>query len=126
MIKNINISCISYEIDNTVKKYVVKKIGKLDKYLPRHARKSLIIDIKLIDRSKKRNNDDQKYEAEIILNIPGKVINAKGLSYSMISAIDAVSAKVESQLRDYKQMSVAHIGRRGILSRFKRSFKRER
>jgi ribosomal subunit interface protein len=125
MIKNINVNCIGYEIDEVTRKYMLKKIGGLSKYLPRHAVKSIIIDVRLIDRSKKRVHDSEKYEAEITMNIPGKVINARGVSSVMLSAIDAVESKAQSQLRDYKSASIAHIGRRGILSRFKQSFKRE-
>lgn len=125
MIKNINITCISYDIDNATRKYVFKKLGNLDKYLPRSAKKSVSIGVKLMDISTKRNHDEQKYEAEITLQMPGKLINAKGLSHLMLSAIDAAEAKAQTQLRDYKQKNIAHIGRRGIMSRFKRSFKRE-
>lgn len=125
MIKNINISGVSYDIDEVTRKYAIKKFGGLDKYLPKHAVKSATIDIKLIDASKKRNHDDDKYQAEIVLVIPEKVINAKGASGTILMAIDTAQAKAESQLRDYKQMNIAHIGRRGILSQFKRSFKRE-
>jgi ribosomal subunit interface protein len=125
MIKNINITCMSYDIDEVTRKEIFKKIGGLDKYLPRHAIKSANIDVRLIDASKKRNHSDEKYEAEIILRIPGEAINAKGASGTMSLAIEAAAAKAQSQIRDYKQKNVAHIGRRGILSRFKRSFKRE-
>ena len=125
MIKNINITCMSYDIDEVTRKEVLKKLGGLDKYLPRHALNSAVMDVKLIDASKKRNHFDEKYEVEIILSIPGEVINAKGLSGTILLALDAAAAKAQSQLRDYKQKNIAHIGRRGILSRFKRSFKRE-
>ncbi|MEI7689673.1 MAG: ribosome-associated translation inhibitor RaiA [Candidatus Saccharibacteria bacterium] len=124
MIKNINLTGIAYEVDSNIRKYVIKKIGGLDKYLPRHAVKSAAVDVKLTER-KKKVHDSEKFEAEVVLVLPGKVINAKGCSSTMSFAIDSVVAKTHSQLRDYKQSSVPHIGRRGILSRFKRSFKRE-
>lgn len=125
MIKNINITCMSYDIDEVTRKEVLRKLGGLDKYLPRHALKSAVMDVKLMDVSKKRNHFDEKYEVEVILSIPGEVINSKGLSGTVLLAIDAAAAKAQSQLRDYKQKNIAHIGRRGILSHFKRSFKRE-
>jgi putative sigma-54 modulation protein len=31
----------NYSVDETTKKYVTKKIGRLDRYLPRHARASV-------------------------------------------------------------------------------------
>jgi len=124
MIKNINLTGIAYEVNSDIRKYVIKKIGSMDKYLPRHAVKSATVDITLTER-KKKVHDSEKYEAEIVLVLPGKVINARGCSSTILFAIDSVVAKAHSQLRDYKQTSVPHIGRRGILSRFKRSFSRE-
>jgi len=124
MIKNINLTGIAYDINSDTRKYVIKKIGGLDKYLPKHAIKSVSADVTLIER-KRKVHDSEKYEAEVVLVLPGKVINAKGCSSTMLFAIDSVVAKTNSQLRDYKQSSVPHIGRRGILSRFKRSFGRE-
>ena len=36
MIKNITITGVKYELNDTTKKYVERKIGGLGKYLPRH------------------------------------------------------------------------------------------
>ena len=122
MIKSIKITGIKYEIDDTTRRYALNKIGKSDRYLPKHALKNISAEIKLqqID-----HDHGDKYEAEVIINIPNKKITAKGSALTMLMAIDAVEAKVQTQLRDYKQITIGHIGRRGIMSRFKRSFKRE-
>ena len=42
MIEHIDITGVRYTPDEPIKKYVTKKIGKLDRFLPRHARKTLI------------------------------------------------------------------------------------
>ena len=47
MIKNITITGVKYELNDTTKKYVERKIGGLGKYLPRHARKSATADVKI-------------------------------------------------------------------------------
>ena len=47
MIKNITITGVKYELTDTTKKYVERKIGALGKYLPRHARKSATADVKI-------------------------------------------------------------------------------
>jgi putative sigma-54 modulation protein len=122
MITQIKITGISYEVDEVTRKYVIKKIGSLDRYLPRHARKSVVAEVKLEQVDHDHGN---KYEVEVILNVPGKVITAKDSTGNMLAAVDIVELKIQSQLRDYKQTTIAHIGRRGIMSRFKRSFKRE-
>jgi len=40
MITSIEITGIGYDLDETTKKYVNKKIGRLDRYLPKGARAS--------------------------------------------------------------------------------------
>lgn len=122
MITSIQITGIAYEVDEPTRKYVIKKIGRLDRYIPRHARKSVTADVKLeqVDR-----NHGNKYEAEVILNIPDKIITAKDSTGNILAAVDIVEAKIRSQLREYKELNIAHIGNRGVMSRFKRSFKRE-
>ena len=74
MISNITITGVHFTPDDTTKKYVQKKIGRLDRFLPRHARKSASADVKLSQVDQSHGN---KYEAEIIINIPEKTITAK-------------------------------------------------
>lgn len=123
MISSINITGIQYDLDDTTKKYVTKKIGRLDRFLPRHARKSVTADVKL--RHVNRSHDN-KYEVSVVLTLPDKkVVTAEDASMNMLAAVDIVEAKVVGQLRRYKTESVPHIGKRGALSRFKRSYARE-
>ena len=42
-----------------------------------------------------------------------------------ISAIVKIEEKLAAQLRKYKEDRVPHVGRRGLLARFKRSYDRE-
>lgn len=122
MIESIDIIGVKYEVDETTKKYVIKKIGRLDRYLPRHARKSVTADVKL----KQINGDHgNKYEAEILLRVPDKLLTATDSTVNMLAAVDIVEAKLVAQLHKYKETSVPHVGRRGMLSRFKRSYARE-
>jgi putative sigma-54 modulation protein len=118
----IQITGIDYEIDIPTRKYVTKRIGHLYRYLPRRARKIASAEVKLEEVNHDHGN---KYEVEIILDVPGKLIAAKDSTGNMIAAIDIVEAKIQSQLDSYKKSSIAHIGRRGVMSRFKRSSKRE-
>ena len=122
MIKNITITGVKYELNDTTKKYVERKIGGLGKYLPRHARKSVTADVKIkqID-----NPGGNKYEVEVIINVPDKVITAKDSTMNVLAAVDIVETKLNGQLRRYKDDTLAHVGRsRGVLAKFKRSFRR--
>ena len=122
MIRNLTITGVKYELTDTTKKYVEKKICALDKYLPRHARKSVSADVKIkqID-----NPGGNKYEVDVIINVPEKVITAKDSTMNVLAAVDIVEAKLNGQLRKYKQANVPHIGFRKVLSKFKRSYERE-
>jgi putative sigma-54 modulation protein len=122
MIAAIDITGVKYELDDVTKKYVTKKIGRLDRYLPKHARKSVTASVKI----KQVNRDfGNKYEAEVILRVPDKVLTAKDSTVNALAALDIVEAKLVNQLRKYKQTTMPHVGRRGVLARFKRSYARE-
>jgi putative sigma-54 modulation protein len=122
MITAIEITGVKYEVDERTKKYVMKKIERLDRYLPRHARKTATVEVKLREVNRDHGN---KYEAEIIFQVPDKNITAKDSTLNMLAAVDIVEAKIMSQIRKYKQDTIGHIGRRGVMSRFKRSYARE-
>lgn len=122
MITTIKVTGIDYKIDDLTRKYVMKRIGRLDRYIPRHARKTISADVKLAQVNHEHGN---KYEVEIIIKVPGKTIAAKDSTGNILAAVDIVEAKLLGQIRDYKQASVNHINKRGLMAKFKRSFKRE-
>ena len=99
MIASIDITGIQYNVSEKMQKYVTDRVGKLDRYVPAHARKSLVADVKL--RQVNRNHGN-KYEAEIILKVPEKTIIAKDTTMNMHAAVDIVEAKLIAQLRKYK------------------------
>lgn len=103
MIASIDITGIKYEVNEKTRKYVVDKVGKLDKYVPTHARKSMVADVKLREVNRDHGN---KYEVEVILQVPEKTITAKDSTFNVMAAIDIVEAKLISQLRKYKQTVV--------------------
>ena len=123
MIQSIAISGVKYEVDDRTKRYVTRKIGGLDRFQPRHARKSVTAEVKLKEVNRDHGN---KYEAEVILHVPDKQLTAKDSTVNMIAAVDIVEAKISAQLKKYKDMHVSHTGKtRAVLSRFKRSYDRE-
>ena len=122
MITNLTITGVKYELNDTTKRYIEKKIGPLDRFLPRHARKSVTADVKIKQIDHPGGN---KYEVEVIINVPDKVITAKDSTMNVLAAVDIVETKLNGQLRRYKDDILAYVGRsRGVLARFKRSFRR--
>jgi putative sigma-54 modulation protein len=117
MIDSIDITGVKYAPGDQIQKYIMRKIARLDRYLPRHARKSVTADVKLKQVNRDHGN---KYEAEIIINVPEKKLTAKDSTVNMFAAIDIVEAKLINQMRHYKDSTVTHIGNRRALGRFKR------
>lgn len=113
---------IKYDIDEQTRNYTEKRIGRLERYLPRHARKSATAEVKLKQIDKSHGN---KYEAEVILYVPDKQLEASDTSSNILAAVDIVEAKLAAQLRRYKTESIPHIGKRRLLSRFKRNDARD-
>lgn len=105
MIASIDITGIKYDVNEKTQKYVIEKVGKLDKYVPAHARKSIAADVKLRQVNRDHGN---KYEAEIILHVPQKTITAKDSTMNMMAALDIVEAKIIAQLRKYKDSLTTH------------------
>ena len=123
MITNVEITGVgSYAPDDLTKKYVRRKIGLLDRKLPRHARKSAWAEAKLARVDREKGN---KYEVEVILHIPDRTIRASDSTMNILAATDIVEAKLTSQLKKYKEERIPHVGRRKLLARFKRSYARE-
>ncbi len=123
MITHIDIAGVGgFEVDEPTKKYIHKRIGRLDRFAPRHARKSIHATVKVeqVDRDK-----GNKYEVDATIIVPDKNITAKDSTTNVLAAVDIVEAKLANQLRKYKADVVPHVGRRGILARFKRSYERE-
>jgi ribosome hibernation promoting factor len=123
MIEAITITGVKVELDDNTRKYVTKKIGRLDRYLPKHARKSVTAEVILKEVNLDHGN---KYEAEVIMHVPDKHLTAKDSTVNVLAAIDIVEAKIVAQLHRYKELTSGHIGNRGVLGRFKRSYARER
>lgn len=120
MIEQLTITGVKMELDAATKKYVAKKIARLDRYLPKHARKSVTADVKLKLVNRDHGN---KYEAEVIFNVPDKTLTAKDSTVNVLAAIDIVEAKLVTQLRKYKD-GITPARRRGVLGRLKRVYAR--
>lgn len=123
MIANVEITGVGdYHPDELTKKYVRRKIGMLDRKLPRHARKTARAEVRLAQVNRDHGN---KYEVDVVLHIPNKALLAKDTTMNILAATDIVEAKLSSQLNKYKSDMLPHVGKRKLLDRFKRSYARE-
>lgn len=100
MISQIDISGIHYEVSEDLKKYINKKVSKLDRFVPRHARKTMHAEVKL---SELKTKSDRNH-CEIIIHLPEQIITAKESTINMFAAIDIVETKIKNQLKKYKDL----------------------
>ena len=110
-----------HNIDNKdIGRYATSKIGGLDKYIPRHARKSARAEVWL---KEVRIKDKKECVFEVVVHLPGENIVAKESTMNMFAAIDIVEEKLKSQLRKYKDKhkNAKHSPMKRLLHRFRPS-----
>lgn len=96
---NIQLTGRKYEIDAELKKYIEKKLGRLDRYLPRgHNNQGMSVEI-FKDPSGK---EDNRYKVMAVLRVQGPDIVAETATINPHSAIDIVEQKLKTQIHKYK------------------------
>jgi putative sigma-54 modulation protein len=91
-------------LEDDLKKYVVKKIDKLDKYVPRHARRSVHADVKLKESHAKNK---RQFTCEIILHLPNEQITVAESTLNIFAAVDIAEATLKNRLKKYKEKKVS-------------------
>ena len=100
MIEKIEVTGHGYKVDEGLKKYVEKRIGKLDRYLPRGSKKDVVVKVIVTEIGKSKG---EKYEISAAMDIPGgKVVAAKDECSNIFAGVDLVEAKLTGQIRRYK------------------------
>lgn len=117
MITHIDISGVRYTPDELTKKYVMKKIGRLDRYLPRHARKTAKAEVVLKEVNRAHGN---KYECSVIVIVPNKRMTAQDSTLNMLAAVDIVEAKLRAQMKKYHDESKKYNHGHNLIGRLKR------
>jgi putative sigma-54 modulation protein len=122
MINRITITGVRYDVDDATKKYVIKKISRLDRYLPRHARKTASAEVLLREVNRAHGN---KYEAEVLIHVPNRTLTAKDSTVNILAALDIVEAKLAAQLHKYKATVIDRGRGRAVLARLRRTYRPE-
>ena len=117
MIKRIDIDGVHMEVGKDLRKYVTKKIGKLDKYIPKYNRGSALAEVKLKEGKVKER---EQRTCEVILHLPHEKIMVTETTVNMFAAVDIVEEKLKTQLHKYKEKHSAPKLRQRLMSRLKR------
>ena len=116
MIEKIEVSGNGFKVEESFRKYTEKRLGKLDRYLPRGSKKDVVAKVVVTEIGKAKA---EKYEISAAMEIPGgKVIAARDECSNVFAGIDLVEAKLAGQIRRYKLEAQPH--RRKLKNLFKR------
>lgn len=119
MIDKIEINGNGYKVEEPLRKYAAKRLGKLDRYLPRGYKKNVSVKLVVSEIGKNRS---EKYEISAALTVPGgRLIAAKDECSNVFAGMDLVEAKLLGQIRRYKLEMQPHRQPRSLRALFKRS-----
>lgn len=117
MLQKIDIQGVHLKIDEKTEKYVYKKLGHIDKYLPSAVRESAHAEIQLKESKAKSTN---RNTCEITLYLPKETINIKESTINMFAAIDIVESKVIQKIHQYKDLHHSGKFHRRLMAKFRR------
>lgn len=116
MIEKIKISGSNYKVEESFQKYAKKRIGKLDRYLPRGHKKDIIAKIVITETTRTHGN---RFEISANIEIPGgKVFSAKDDCANIYAGIDLIEAKLTGQIRRFKLETIPHLRRNPLKKLF--------
>jgi len=118
MIQKLDISGVHMDLDQKLHDYTVRKIGKLDRYMPRHARKSVHAEVFLKERMIKQKKE---CTAEATIRMPKGNVTAKETTMNIYAAVDIIEAKLKNQIRKYKDAHSTLRLHRRVLRRLSRN-----
>ena len=116
MIEKIEIIGNNFKVEEPFKKYTEKRLGKLDRYLPRGSKKDIVAKVIVVEIGK---NKGEKYEISVAMEIPGgKVIAARDECTNVFAGVDLVEAKLTGQIRRYKLETQPHRQKKSLKNLF--------
>jgi ribosomal subunit interface protein len=116
MIEKIDITGNGFKVEESFRKYVQKRLGKLDRYLPRGSKKDVVAKVIVSEIGKSKG---EKYEISVAMDIPGgKVIAAKDECSNVFAGVDLVEAKLTGQIRRYKLEVQPHRQKKSLKNLF--------
>lgn len=118
MIQKLEINGVHMDVGDDLRKYVMKKIGRLDKYIPKQARASSHAEVKLKEGKTKSKNDRT---CEVLLHLPHENLTVSETTVNIYAAIDIAEEKLKAQLHKYKEQGTNAKLRQRFLARLKRS-----
>lgn len=117
MIQKLDISGVHMTVGDDLRRYVMKKIGRLDKYIPKQARASAHLEVKLKEGKTKGKNERT---CEVLLHLPHDNVTITETTVNIYAAVDIVEEKLKTYLHKYKEKHAAPKLRQRLMARLNR------
>ncbi|MBR3052328.1 ribosome-associated translation inhibitor RaiA [Candidatus Saccharibacteria bacterium] len=118
MIEKIDITGNDYKVEDPLKKYIIKRIGKLDRYLPKQAKNDVICKV-VIEGPGKGKGD--RFNVSVAMGLTGgKTIAARDECSNVFAGVDLVEAKLLGQIRRYKLEVQPHRQKKSFKNLFRK------
>ena len=115
MLQKFEIQAVHTHIDDSLKKYVNRKIGGIDRYLSRHDRASAHGEVQLKESKVKDNNN---FICEVMLHLPHGTIVVREAALNMYASIDIVETKLKQLIKKHKDLHENGKVHRRLMARF--------
>ena len=116
MIQHLEVSGVHMQVGDDLRKYVTKKIGRLDRYVPKAGRESVHVQVKLKESKAK---DKNQRTCEVVMRVPGETITVSETTINMFAAIDIAETKLRNSLAKYKGQQANPRLHQRVLAHFK-------
>ena len=96
---NYTFSAEGFDKTDKLQKYVEQKVKDIEKYIPRHARQSAQLSIRIVKTPKTKA---ESYGCSVSLSLPHQKLLASEKVDHSYAALDVVMAEIKRQVTDYK------------------------
>ena len=107
------ISGVHAPVDDKLKRYIRRRIGGLDRYVPRAKRKPTWAEVKLKESGhQSAQGERNECNCEVLLHVPEETITVCETTVNMYAAVDIAQEKLKHRIRKYKETTAPHRPRR--------------
>jgi ribosomal subunit interface protein len=110
---------VHFDVDDNLKKYIIKKITKLNKYLPPETRESFHVEVYI---SESKSKGGKLCNCEVVYHLPKEKLRINEGTVNIYAAVDIVEEKSKQALIKYKELHEGGRKDRSLLRRLKFQF----
>lgn len=116
MLQQLEIAGVHLQVGDDLRKYVTKKIGRLDRFIPKGHQTSVRVQVKLKEATTKAG---RACTCEVIMHLPHEQLTITETTVNIFAAVDIAETKLHHQLKRYKELHANPRLHRRLLTRLK-------